>query len=46
MVQAILSGLLVVVVITLAPRGIAGLLRSGAARLRARTVPARVGTDA
>lgn len=36
MVQAILSGVLVILVIVVAPRGIAGLLRSGVARARGR----------
>jgi branched-chain amino acid transport system permease protein len=41
MVQAILSGVLVVAVIVLAPRGIAGLLRSGVAWAWARRTTAR-----
>lgn len=38
-VQAILGGVLVILVIVLAPRGIAGLLRSGLARVRSRGAP-------
>ncbi|WP_205473580.1 branched-chain amino acid ABC transporter permease [Nocardioides sp. SYSU D00038] len=46
MVQAILSGVLVIVVIVVAPRGIAGLLRSGVAWIRGRRTAPRTMAEA